>query len=300
MTSADQEHFLNDLRAAVIAGVPIDVGTDSFYWSEKLLTLRQLEKQFPSASSDRTLNDSTLPDRLKTAVRVFEVTRDMPLVLQGLSEAPLAARKAVHLLRWTIVYLVIVLLVAWLGMIFFSVYLVPEIETMRADILLSRRPDLSEPGQYLPWIGKLIYVFGAVLTLALISMAIGGVRRFVMLVGGRHYVRCRVESLADVVTARLLNEGLDADESQQLAIKLTGAARKRPEQNTVVSSEAFAGRFALPLGVIQSGERRLEQIRATVPNILLVIIGGFIALAYGAAVFTPIIELLRDLAMSGV
>ena len=53
-----------------------------------------------------------LPERLAVAAQVFAATNDMPLVLRGLSAGNLAARKAVRSLRWTVAYLIIVLLVA--------------------------------------------------------------------------------------------------------------------------------------------------------------------------------------------
>ncbi len=303
MSSANWHHFLNDLRAAVIAGVPIGVGQSgngSFGSTEDLLTTKSL-----NAIEERVAvaeNDRTLPERLLAAHQVFSVTNDMPLVLRALSAANQASRKAIRYLRWTIAYLIIVLLVAWLGMIFFTIVLVPEIESMRADLLFSRRPDVATSHTFLPWIGYLTWVFGALSLIALIAICVGGTRRIVMLAGGRYFVRSRAEASAAEVCSRLIESGIEPMQANQMAFQLVGYEAKSIGATPTVSRSRFdsidsssAASFYL-----RSGDRHLERIKATVPTLLVFLVGGSIALIYGAAVFAPILDLLRDLMIAGV
>lgn len=317
MNSADRESFLNDVRAGLIAGVPIDLGCNSVGATENLLTLPQLDQiqqQLIQSEPVDSLNasagaahngfdsGSVLPRRLAVAAKVFQATRDMPLVLRGLSVGTHSARKAVRSLRWTISYLVIVLFVAWLGMIFFAIHIVPLIQSMRADMLLSSHPELAESTGSLQWINYLAYGFGILLFVTLIAFCLGGVRWFVMLIGGRTFVRTRVDAMANEISACLVESNFDPGQSAKLGRELAGANPK-PSEEVESSGRTSPGsaiyRFVPPLNLL-SGEHRLDQIKASIPFVLIFFVGGCIALVYGAAVFAPIIELLRDLAISGV
>ena len=318
MNSADRESFLNDLRAALLAGVPIDAGTDSVGSTENLLTLSQLdqiEQQLVqsapvdsqsslagSSESAQVGSKSGLPKRLAVAADVFEATRDMPLVLRGLSVGIESTRKAVRSLQWTISYLVIVLLVAWLGMIFFAFHVVPTIQSMRADMVLSSHPELAEATGSLQWINYLALGFGILLFVTLVAFCLGGVRWFVMLIGGKAFVRARVEAMSNEISGRLLQSNIESDRSDKLGRELTGAKSKpsaEAESHDRTSSESADTQFFPSLNLL-NGDHRLEQIRVSLPFVLIFFVGGCIALVYGAAVFAPIIQLLRDLAISGV
>lgn len=300
MSSGDWQHFLNDLRAAVIAGVPIGVGQSmngSMGSVENLLTTKSLD----AIEEHGTFagGNLKLPERLTAAHQVFSATNDMPLVLRALSAANHASRRAIRYLRWTIAYLVIVLLVAWLGMIFFAIVLVPEIESMRADFLFSRRPDVATSHTFLPWIGYLTWIFGALSLIALIALCVGGTRKFVMLAGGRYFVRSRVEASAAEVCSRLIESGIDPSQADELAFQLVGYEAKSIGSTPTAFRSPFDSSSAASVH-LRSGDRHLERIRATVPTVLVFLVGGCISLIYGVAVFAPILDLLRDLMISGV
>ncbi|MDA8563940.1 hypothetical protein N9L06_05755 [Mariniblastus sp.] len=310
MSSADRHYFLDDLRAAVIAGVPIDVGSSvdgSTFSSENLLTIKALDEiedtvSAAGSNSGHRRYEGALPDRLDIAQQVFSTTNDMPLVLRGLSTANLASRKAIRFLRWTITYLMIVLLVAWLGMMFFAIVLVPEIQAMRADLLFSRRPEVASSNGLLVWIGYLAWIFGALLIAALIALSVGGIRKFVMLVGGRYFVGSRVQAIAMEAATRLVESGIDPTRANELACRLVGCDAKAAGAAQVVSlprQNSNNVRQATSLH-LRNGDRYLERIRATVPTFLVFLVGGCIGLVYCAAVFAPILALLRDLMISGV
>lgn len=301
MSSADRQDFLNDLRAAVIAGVPIDVGvTGSLGSSENLLTIKSLDEIDEQGGVPE--RNRVLPARLAAALDVFLATDDMPLVLRSLSAANQASRKAIVCLRWTIAYLAIVLLVAWLGMIFFTIVLVPEIQSMRADMLFSRRPEVADSHTFLPWIGYLTWIFGALLFLALIAFCVGGIRRFVMLAGGRYFVQSRVEAMAIEVSSRLVGSGFEPDRAVALASQVVGRETKTVGATPTVSSSRFdsTGGPKATSFHLRKGDRHLDRIKATIPTLLVFAVGGCIALIYCAAVFAPVLDLLRDLMISGV
>jgi len=308
MNSADREHFLSDLRAAVMAGVPIDAGLSSGSSKEGLLTLKSLDQIAEKASLGGTVNSKDVdaellfPPRLAVAAEVFLATRDMPLVLSGLSASTQAAREAVRSLRWTVTYLVIVLLVAWLGMLFFAIVLVPEIQAMRSDLVLSRRPEVAASHTSLPWIGYLAYLFGAILFCTLLALCVFGTRKFVMLVGGRHFVRCRVAAVANAISSELVGSGIDPAQAIALADRLSGATTKRTTDtaSTLSDPNETGDAWSATSFHLRNSDRYLERMRASVPSIMVFLVGGCIALIYSTAVFGPIVELIRDLVFSGV
>ena len=297
MNSAGRQHFLNDLRAAVMAGVPIDDGPTFVPATENLLTvsaLDDIEARIPAGTE--------LPDRLGVAEEVFVATNDMPLVLRGLSAANVASRKAIRSLRWTIAYLMIVLVVAWLGMMFFAIVVMPELQAMRTDMQFSRHPELATSPSYVPWMGYLAYILGILALIALIALCAGGIRKIVMLVGGRYFVRSRIEAIASEVSARLVGSGVDSDRANELAYRLAGRELRLSERSGAdfKSHSKAIGSQRANLFHLRDGDRHLERIRASIPTLLIFLIGGGIALVYGTAVFAPIFELIRDLATSGV
>lgn len=308
MNSADREHFLQDLRAAVMAGVPIDIGLDSGAATDDLLTLESLKvigekaQSVNVGDSRNSETDRMFPPRLAVAAEVFQATGDMPLVLSGLSASTQAARLAVRSLRWTIAYLVIVLLVAWLGMLFFAIVLVPEMESMRADFLFSRRPEVASSNTSLPWIGYLAYLFGAILFCILVVLCTVGMRKFVMLVGGRYFVRSRVDAVASKISSQLVHAGIDSNRANGLAYRLAGSESMPSDNVTVDSANSNQpdGAWRTTSFYLRDGDRYLNRMRASVPSILVFLVGGCIALIYGTAVFAPIVELIRDLMISGV
>lgn len=310
MDSAEFTRFYNDLKAAVVAGVPLEIGDGSQLASSPRLTVTELERW------ERTLqslisNDSCLrkaldtqpdlPRRYRAALLVFDQTGSMVPVLDGLTTRRLARNKVTRILRGTFVYLLLVLLVAFLGLRLFDVAIVPAVEDMRVDLLLPAA--ISAPTRFdpLPWLPAIVGVLGVGIVLALIWLLFGGASKAALWLGGHQFVRCQVSATAVQTLPMLIASGMDMDESVSVSCDLVGAdERTRREIQAAAQypeGSQHWGALADYFSILAS--RRLAYMKVATPIALVTSVGGGIAALYGIIIFWPIISMLKDLATAG-
>ena len=190
MNEADSTRFHEDLRAAVVAGVPLEIGDRE----TKLLTLakiEQLENQIrPKLSTDAVTDERTrqqffdslneVPLRYRAALQVFDRLGSMPPVLDGLTTQILAERRVAGTLRWSFSYLLLLLLLASLGLSLFLVRIVPAFESMRADLFLPAAINAPPRLDLIQWLPGVIVVFSVCFGLLLIWLVTGGVTKVAM------------------------------------------------------------------------------------------------------------------------
>ena len=303
------QRFQNDLRAAVTAGVPIEIGSKDSVAGNDRLTIAKLDA-WELAVGPRIANGSLseamgsvaeLPIRYRAALRVFDETDSMLAVLDGLTVRRCAREQVKRALRLTFIYLLLLLLVAFAGLLLFTTSVAPMVDAMRADMLLPaaiNAPDRFDP---MPWIPWLVKILGGSLVVALILMLAGGGTKLAMWLGGNHYVRCRVSAMTLRVVQMLVSEGVAIEDAVSVGHDLNGAdASVRHEIQAVLKNP----NAAQDLNTIanfwtMAGNDRLAYLKLTTPVAMVSTIGGGIALLYCVAVFWPIVSVLKDLATAG-
>lgn len=314
MQTATFEHFCDDLRAAKLAGVPLEVGTHASATAAVPVSEKRLAAAFKTLQpywtslhahgehpqpSESSAELKSVPIRLRAAAEVFAATDSMVPVLRGLSTRVVASRAVVRSLHWPVVYLIVLLAVALLGVIFFMTQLAPEINSVRADLELSEPLSPIELRDRLSWINAMPIVFGTGLALALTAILLGGVSRFAMILGGREVVRSRIMAAALQIYRDLRVSGFDPQDAIRISCELT-AANAKTVQELSSFTDANSRLTEIDLAseqLIVAGDRRLARIKSTIPACMVLVVGGGAALLYGVSVFAPIVQLLQDLAL---
>jgi hypothetical protein len=328
MQDEDINRFHNALKAASSAGVRVDLHPRRrFRFIDRYLgrlSPRELEQLHSKALSINVAHTETasdpwesfasrfanLPQSYIAALRVVEQTGNLVLPLQGLAARRMAEQTLSNLLKRTLIYVTLVLLVAVAGLIFYMYFVVPEIEAIRDDLKL---PAAIRPVQRVNVTGFLapfVWTLAALWILGVVWMLMGGTARVVMLLGGKTFVRCQ-NAIAALRIAQLLNvSGVETDESVTVAAVLTGLDNRslgqmrsdlqRPSSSAVEPQPTFSFVNSLANFLELSAYRRLLYLRVGLPITIMTIAGGSVALLYCIAIFWPLIALIRDLPTAGI
>ncbi len=197
MKPTEFQRFHNDLKAAVLARVPIEVNNASSRAADQRLTLSRL-KQLETVAQGTIQpgeHDDALPVRYAAALRTFSLVDSMSPVLDGLTTRYLATRRVEKILRGTLVYLFVLFAIALPGLLLFSMKIMPAFSRFRGDLLLPAAINAPDRFDVEPWVPvpASILIAGLVILLLLIF---GGAKKVAMWAGGRHYVRCRTSQTA--------------------------------------------------------------------------------------------------------
>jgi len=310
MNSTSFQRFNNDLKAALIAGVPLEIGSSDSATGTQCLTtakLNQFENELLLAVSDENAlehalqSNSEVPSRYLAALQVFERTDCMPIVLDGLTVRLGAQSQVNQALRWTFIYLFFLLAVACAGMWLFISRVLPEIELMRDDLLLPAAVNAPPSFDLTPWFPLILGVFGGGCLILLVLMLTGGVSKIAMWLGGKRFVECRLTMMALRLTKILMDEGMSSGKAITTACDLNGAGdRVRSEiQKTIEATRDGTDLDSLADYLTLAGNDRLAQLKTGTPIAVVSIVGGGIALVYCVAVFWPILSILKDMTTLG-
>lgn len=310
MNPTSFQRFQNDLKATLLAGVPVEIGSKDSVSSNNRLTIAELSHLesliLPGITSNESLTETLdsqpeIPARYRAALIVFDRTASMLAVLDGLTIRRFAQGQAKRVLRWTLIYLLILLAVAFVGMRLYTTQVLPALALMRADMLLPAAINAPDRFDLMPWLPIIVQVLGWSLLVMLVLMLAGGASKIAMWLGGNHFVRCRLSTMALRVTQMLVEAGTPIDEAVTLSCDLTGAdARVRRNIRTAVEASHRAQNLdALADYLTIVGNDRLAHMKMTTPIALVSVIGGGIALLYCVTIFWPIISMLKDLSTAG-
>lgn len=311
MIQADAKRFHDDLRAALVARVPLDIGEQK----TELLTLDQIDRLenlvlprlLTDDSTDEYVRQSAfekLPDvnrRYQAALQTFDCLGTMSPILDGLTTRVLAQRRVARTLRWTIVYLLILLLIAVGGLSLFLVRIVPAFDQMRADLLLPAAINAPPRLDLIQWIPGIVVALGVCFVLLLSWFLLGGASKVAMWLGGRHFVRCQISKTSLGVISELLQSGQTEQEAVSIGCDLTGAdADSREDIQSIVQPQTTA----MQLNTFQSyltisANQRLASMKIATPVALITTFGGAIGLLYCVSIFWPIIAIVKDMATAG-
>ena len=125
MQPSPLDQFSNDIRAALIANIPLTCGDGRRLTERELdrLVGLQAQQEHGKSSVDTPTTETRqneLPDWFRAGLSVFHKTGTMVPVLEGLSIRARATHQAIRAVRWTILYLLVVTGFALAGVLFFS------------------------------------------------------------------------------------------------------------------------------------------------------------------------------------
>ena len=313
MSKAGLTRFHGDLEAAVIAGVPLGLGKSSSSMlpggkadMRKLAVLKDAVAGWVQQGQplrEVAMRDRELPTQYGAALRIFAETGAMDQVLDGLMARGIIRRQLTALLRRTLAYLCLLMGLASVLLVFFSVAVLPSIAEMRHDMQLV--PALAAAARTDGTHGLLaiILVFGIAAAIGLVTLLSGGAPRISWWFGGRrmqtHWLSVSAVQIVQLLTAK----GLSLGEATALACQLVGD--RGPVNQQIGAAVRDRGASADPLkqlSVLASEYRsiaaiQLATLRVVLPIALLCLAGGTVVMIYGVAVFLPIILLLKDLAV---
>jgi general secretion pathway protein F len=326
----------DQLAALVDAGVPIDVGlVASDTGSHRELdtinaTVRRRVRRGESLTEALEGDEGDLPDSYRRMMQLGIRARSFDSTLSGarrLAELMVASR---HEVTTALLYPLVVCGLAFAGLIGFCLFFVPTLERMYESLRATPGVGLGT----LHWLRTTLPYWVAVppvLVLLVIAWRFrtkpAGAHPAWLPGVSQAIFQQRCANFAEALAA-LLEQKVPLDESLRLAGGACGDATLREGAEALAKSIADGQlpsaesplvlpfppflRWALWHLVATTGreralrmaariyreaaERRNEQSRVVAPLVTLVVLGGGATLAYGLALFAPVVELLRALA----
>lgn len=301
--------FYDDLRAAVLARVPIGLAERAsflraakgvpFIRSLTMNKINLLEQELAEASGTKsaTLRDAQHQAGLST----FEHTASMLPVLESWSVHQAADRRISRALKWTFIYLTILIATAAAGMLLFAFGVVPSIESLRMNMYMPQ-PELDpNQVQVFRWLPTIAYVWVGLLALLLVWLLSGGFYRASMVLGGRELKRARVVSVALRSCQRLVEHDVELESAIDTSCNLVAATeRERLQIRQLAEGAQTAQELGKTSQLLQvESSRRFSDFKTRIPVRLTVFVGGLLTAMYCVLLFWPIIGLLHDLKITG-
>jgi hypothetical protein len=300
--------FHNDLLGALLAKVPIDFGSVSESADSSIAALGgQADRVKLERLTELAGTSDELPIAYLAGLQLYEQQVPADVVLAGLSWQAESQGQIVRVVSRTVIYMLILAGVAVAGIAFHQAFVAPTIESFRQDVqlnvsLLESDPTngaLARPRNRL----QSISIGTTIVSLAVLSvLALIGPSKLVQRIGGTKYQSDRASLAATRVVRELIAARTGKHQAIQISADLVGGDSivDRKIRETVQSSdeplELCIRLDSLAAYFRTSAADRLMVMQSIVPTVMVVLIGGMIALAYGLAVFYPLIDVLKDLA----
>lgn len=306
---------LNDQVAALVeAGVPMETGLPLARGDLKA-QLQTINANVARQVSQGAKLDAALaatPPLYSSIVRTALNAKQLPIALQSFHHLANSRALAIQAATFSVVYPAIVLLLVYLGLVFFCLWLAPTLQQMYFSAGLPPRRALA----ILATLRETLPYWAAFPPLGIAAVIALGRRARKVPAAGRLTGRGKLPGLrrADLdrraanfaqLLAALVESCLPLDEALSVA---SGAwddstvtdsyppllkwaifeAEPVMERHTALRLVADAYRA--------SAQRRLDRWTVAAPLALLVVVGGGATLLYGLALFVPIVDLLQGLA----
>lgn len=292
MSSADHEPFFNDLRAAIRAGVNLELGEGRS--PAKALTVKSLEELQSQYNSG-----AKLPARLCDAMQTWQRTGSMILVLEGLSSRLSAWTRISSLFHRSLAYLLLIAAVSIAALGWYLISVLPEIEAVQKDLIELANPvEPIEPLNMRLWASLAILFFVLALIIGIAWLLKGGIARAGWWLGADGYIHYQTLATASKAVQTLVAKGESPQESVLLGSRLTGLSGQ-------ASGELLASVEGLDRDSIQRSEwsdylqmmARQQYISAKIwgPTTMIVVVGGFFVLLYVLIAWLPITSLIYEL-----
>lgn len=292
MNNADLQTFHNDLRAAVRAGVKMEIGeSGSLQKSLSVAAIDQLEKDATSGAA--------LPERYQAAIDTWSKTSSMIPVLEGLSTRISSWHRIRRLFRKSLTYVFALAFISIAALIWFQLKILPEINAIRHDLKTIARP-IEEIGRSNIGIwANVILVLFVLMLLAMIWWLIrGGVSRAGWWTGSGNWIHYSTLATASRTLQTLVAEGVEPEQAAQLSGTLAGLGAAG--QGELLGSIRGVNRKSILSSEWSDYLRMMAQqqyvtARTWGPGTLIVVIGGLFTLLYVILAYWPITSLLMEL-----
>ncbi|KLU03364.1 putative transmembrane protein [Rhodopirellula islandica] len=293
-TAAQADAFHDGLAAAVMARVPIHLGTGGSVSGKLTLEKVGLLKRQPAAE---------WPTRYRAAREVFDRTGNMQIVLDGLTHNTRSERTLSRLLWGSCIYLLTLAVVGYLGLAFFTHFIGPSINALRADMeLVPSTPMVPRSDPIIDFLPTVLVVAPFILVgTCLLIWITGGVSRWATRLGGSAYIRDNASAVAMRSIAAMAKTGVPAEEAVNLSCDLLGSspAARNQVQTTLrgrtLNAASEVTLLRLGTHFRTSANNRMSVLKVALPIALTCLIGGTGALAYSLALFNPLVSLIHDL-----
>lgn len=331
MTGDQFLQFHRDLSNVIRAGAPLQI-TDGDRSRSIEQSLQQLE--FQQKLAEQYLNrwaelrkQEGVSRRYLAALQIYDLTGNLFIVLDGLTRGHAAREEVKKVLRWPLIYLMLVVTLAVVGFFFFKSSFVPVINEFRQDIRIERE---YNPGA-MDYSGLRFIASGLIFSGLLGFLLIGIFRLFnylAMTVGGHQFVQSSLAAQAGRTIDLLLSHQVANEQAIELACHLVGLTHVGRDNNLVVQPIAREGRdnnpvLRQPPAIDQStssspssspttthqthdwvswtqlwsnnAQRQLNKLRFTFPSILILAVGGIVVLGYGFLIYGTVLLIYDDL-----
>ncbi|MEM9940415.1 MAG: hypothetical protein AAF939_02420 [Planctomycetota bacterium] len=292
----NSESFYNDLKAAALAGAPLEFRPRVGFFARGVSTqkLDQLERR------SKTGNDKNdLPNRYQVALQVHSLTGKMKPVLEGLVARNEAVRKIDQVQRWSFLYFILVLSAATFGLTIFYVYVLPEFSLLTADLKIASYGVRSNQIDLLPYFQAGVVGLLVFMVLTLVFIVLGGARWLGMLLGGRQFLNhCLLAQSCRICQAMVLT-GVDGETASQHACQLVGLPSDQFDNVQSIDGDEYQLTMAAHY-FSETAAVQLEGLRKKLPLILVFSVGGIVTLVYSIGLYLPIISLFYDIVGVGL
>ncbi len=296
MTLDNLQSFNGDLRAAVRAGVKLEIGEKSTPGSAlSIRKLERLEKQIASGQE--------VPARYQAAIETWQKTGTMVPILEGLSTRINAWIQIDRLFRKALIYVLIVAALGIIGLIYFQTSVLPQIEMIRNDLATIARPAHSiEPSSVGLWSQVLLFVYVVVMAVLVYWFFSAGTARVGLFAGGGNYMRCRSLATATQSMQLLVAAGTDPQQAATIGGCLAGLDELGQSELIYSIKDIDHDAILSPVWVdylLMIADRQYLKARVWGPTALVVTIGGTVAFLYVVLAYWPIVSLFNDMTNFG-
>jgi hypothetical protein len=298
--------YHNDLLGAILAQVPIDFGSVSGAAGSSLggrADRKKLERL-----GERTGEPESLPKAYLAGLRLYERNAAADVVLDGLSWEAHSRSQISMVVSRTVQYMLVLAAVAVAGIAFHHVMVAPIIDSFHKDLAIDQaggfavevEPAANESG--LDQMQAVAGLIAVVAFLALSLMILVGPDNVVRQFGGKQFQSDRACLASARAAQELIANQVKKDEAIQIAGDLVGnfpgiTSKLTAAVESLDDSDEICDRLdSLATYFRASASDRLAVMHSFVPTMMIVLIGGLVALAYGVAVFYPLVNLLDRLA----
>ena len=291
------QSFYDDIEAARVANVPVELDSRSLLQSATSLSESSIRKLAAATKQ----NIANVDDRHQAAIGIHKQLGSMVPVLDGLSARAIANREFGMIVKRVLWYLSLVLLVALLGLVYFNRSIVPEYNSVRQDMeLYHGMTDFNLDA--FPYLVPLMVIVGLLLVITIVLLLTGKTGFLMGWFGGRKYVRLKVAAAAARTLGLLVSQNVSLADATQSTATLYALDKVGQQQFCRSFAEATDAETYQILSQYWSlkAAKIFERARTVAPMVVLTVVGGGVAAAYGTVVYGPLIGLIQDLVQSGI